>query len=206
MGKGHAPMPVRWPLREAFPPRLGKSGSAKEGCIVVGEVAQAHDGSLGMAHAFIDAIAGAGADAVKFQTHIASAESTPGEPWRVKFSPQDATRYELHRVWVIEATEREGKRHAFGKRMFYVDEDSWNVVLVENHDPQGKPWRFQEGHLLNSYDIQSTNSFPIITYDLKENRYFAWRMLAEDPPLQFDLADIDDQEFLPAAVKRKYSK
>jgi tetratricopeptide (TPR) repeat protein len=119
---------------------------------------------------------------------------------------QDATRYELHRVWVIEATEREGTRHAFGKRMFYVDEDSWNVVLVENHDPQGKPWRFQEGHLLNSYDIQSTNSFPVITYDLKENRYFAWRMLAEDPPLQFDLADIDDQEFLPAAVKRKYSK
>jgi N,N'-diacetyllegionaminate synthase len=56
-------------------------------------VAQSHDGSLGMAHAFIDAIASAGADAVKFQTHIASAESTPGEPWRVKFSRQDGTRF-----------------------------------------------------------------------------------------------------------------
>lgn len=63
-------------------------------CFVIAEVAQSHDGSLGMAHAFIDAIANAGADAVKFQTHIASAESTPGEPWRVKFSRQDATRYE----------------------------------------------------------------------------------------------------------------
>ena len=60
--------------------------------IVIGEVAQAHDGSLGMAHAFIDAIADAGADAVKFQTHIAQAESTPDEPWRVQFSPQDASR------------------------------------------------------------------------------------------------------------------
>ena len=55
-------------------------------CLVIGEVAQAHDGSLGLAHAFIDAIAHAGADAVKFQTHIAAAESTPAEPWRVRFS------------------------------------------------------------------------------------------------------------------------
>jgi N,N'-diacetyllegionaminate synthase len=62
-------------------------------CLIIGEVAQAHDGSLGMAHAFIDAIADAGADAVKFQTHIAAAESTPDEPWRVKFSFQDKTRY-----------------------------------------------------------------------------------------------------------------
>lgn len=62
--------------------------------LVVGEVAQAHDGSLGAAHAFVDAIAAAGADAVKFQTHIAAAESTPSEPWRTRFSRQDATRYE----------------------------------------------------------------------------------------------------------------
>jgi len=63
-------------------------------CLIIGEVAQSHDGSLGMAHAFIDAIADAGADAVKFQTHIAAAESTPSEPWRVKFSKQDRTRYD----------------------------------------------------------------------------------------------------------------
>ncbi len=63
-------------------------------CFVIGEVGQAHDGSLGTAHAYIDAIARAGADAVKFQTHIAAAESTPGEAFRVKFSPQDATRYD----------------------------------------------------------------------------------------------------------------
>lgn len=61
--------------------------------LVIAEVAQAHDGSLGTAHAFIDAIADAGADAVKFQTHIAAAESTIHEPWRVRFSRQDETRY-----------------------------------------------------------------------------------------------------------------
>lgn len=62
-------------------------------CLIIGEIAQTHDGSLGTAHAYIDAVANAGADAIKFQTHIAAAESTPGEPWRVKFSRQDATRF-----------------------------------------------------------------------------------------------------------------
>jgi N,N'-diacetyllegionaminate synthase len=63
-------------------------------CLIIAEVAQAHDGSLGLAHAFIDAAASAGAGAVKFQTHIAAAESTPAEPFRVHFSRQDATRYD----------------------------------------------------------------------------------------------------------------
>ncbi len=71
-------------------PESGRSPA----CLIVGEVAQSHDGSLGTAHAFIDVIARAGADAVKFQTHIASAESTPAEPWRVPFSGQDASRYD----------------------------------------------------------------------------------------------------------------
>ncbi len=76
-------------------PAQHRSGIAfdKGSCLIIGEVAQAHDGSLGLAHSFIDAIASAGADAVKFQTHIAAAESTPAEPWRVKFSPQDESRY-----------------------------------------------------------------------------------------------------------------
>jgi len=69
-------------------------GIKLDGTYIVAEVAQAHDGSLGLAHAYIDAIADAGADAVKFQTHIAEAESTLEEPWRVKFSYQDKSRYD----------------------------------------------------------------------------------------------------------------
>ena len=64
-------------------------------CLIVAEVAQAHEGSLSLAHAYIDAIADAGADAVKFQCHIAEAESTPDEPWRVEPRwPQDNSRYD----------------------------------------------------------------------------------------------------------------
>jgi N-acetylneuraminate synthase len=65
-----------------------------EPCFIVAEIGQAHDGSLGTAHAYIDAAAAAGADAIKFQTHIAAAESTPAERFRVQFSRQDSTRYE----------------------------------------------------------------------------------------------------------------
>jgi N-acetylneuraminate synthase len=61
---------------------------------IMAEVAQAHDGSLGLAHAFVDAAAEAGADAIKFQTHIAAEESTLDEPFRVPFSQQDATRFD----------------------------------------------------------------------------------------------------------------
>ena len=75
-------------------------------CFIIGEVAQAHDGSLGTAHAYIDVVARSGADAVKFQTHIAAAESTPGELWRVPFSFQDESRY------------------AYWKRMEFT-EDQW---------------------------------------------------------------------------------
>jgi len=67
---------------------------SKGRCLIIAEVAQAHDGSLGMAHAYIDAIARSGADAVKFQTHYADHESSSDEPFRAKFSPQDATRYD----------------------------------------------------------------------------------------------------------------
>lgn len=116
---------------------------------------------------------------------------------------QIGTRYELHRVWVIEATEREGKKHSFGKRVFYVDEDSWNVVLVENYDRQGNLWRFQEGHLLPSYKNQSANCAPVVTYDLKDGRYFVNRLFSEDVPPQYDVP-MRPGEFTADSVKARY--
>ena len=94
---------------------------ASGGCILVGEVAMAHDGSLGLAHAFIDAIARAGARAVKFQTHLASAEGTAAEPFRVAFSPQDATRRDY---WTRTAFTEEQwaglARHADERGLFFL--------------------------------------------------------------------------------------
>ncbi len=84
-----------------------------QACTVIAEVAQAHDGSLGLAHAYIDAAALAGADAVKFQTHIAEAESSSLEPWRTKFSTQDDSRFDYWRRMEFSPEQWHGlKRHA----------------------------------------------------------------------------------------------
>ena len=104
--------------------KMGKSFTEaleQERCLVIGEVAMAHDGSLGLAHAFIDAIARTGADAVKFQTHLAEAEGTALEPFRAAFSPQDPTRRDY---WIRTAfTEDQWSglsRHAAEKGLFFL--------------------------------------------------------------------------------------
>jgi len=71
--------------------------AATERTFVIADIAQAHDGSLGILHSYIDAVAGAGVDAIKFQTHIADAESSALEPFRIPFSYVDATRQDYWR-------------------------------------------------------------------------------------------------------------
>jgi N-acetylneuraminate synthase len=90
-------------------------------CFVIGEVGQAHDGSLGVAHSYIDAIADAGADAVKFQTHIAEAESSRDEPWRVNFSQQDATRFDYWKRMEFTESQWNGLRqHALERNLLFL--------------------------------------------------------------------------------------
>lgn len=118
---------------------------------------------------------------------------------------QDFARYELHRVWVIEATERGGKDHKFGKRVFYVDEDSWNVALVENYvNDNNKIWRFQEGHLIQNYDQLFTNAHPVVTYDFSDGRYYVERLTNENPVPEFDIKKFQKRRFTPASVKARY--
>jgi N-acetylneuraminate synthase len=89
--------------------------------ICIAEVAQTHDGSLGQAHAFIDAVATTGCTAIKFQTHIADAESTPGEPFRVHFSYEDKTRYDYWRRMEFTKDQwAELRRHAVEKGLWFL--------------------------------------------------------------------------------------
>jgi len=85
------------------------------------EIAQAHDGSLGIAHSYIDALAETGVDAVKFQTHIANAESSAHEPFRVKFSYEDETRFDYWRRMEFTADQWAGlKLHCEEKGLEFV--------------------------------------------------------------------------------------
>lgn len=127
-----------------------------ERCFVIGEVGQSHDGSLGMAHAFIDAIAQAGADAVKFQTHIAEAESTPSEPWRVKFSTQDQTRYDYWRRMEFSAEQWSSlKRHADEKGLLFLS-SPFSFEAVQLLERVGVPaWKVASGELINHPMLES---------------------------------------------------
>jgi N,N'-diacetyllegionaminate synthase len=118
--------------------------------LIVGEVAQAHDGSLGLAHAFIDAIAGAGADAVKFQTHMAAHESTAAEPWRVKFSRQDATRFDYWKRMEFTADQWAGlAEHARDKGLFFLS-SPFSLEAVELLDRLKTPaWKVASGEISN---------------------------------------------------------
>ena len=100
-------------------------------CYVIAEVAQSHDGSLGMAHAFIDAAAAAGADAIKFQTHIADQESTFDEPFRVAFSKQDARRFDYWKRMEFTAEQWQGLRdHAREQSLTFLS-SAFSVAAVE---------------------------------------------------------------------------
>lgn len=117
---------------------------------LIGEVGQAHDGSLGTAHAFIDAIADAGADAVKFQTHIAAAESRTDEPWRVKFSYADGTRYEYWRRMEFPAQAWAGLRqHAHDRGLAFLS-SPFSLAAVELLRGVGvAAWKIASGEVGN---------------------------------------------------------
>ena len=119
-------------------------------CLIIGEVAQSHDGSLDTAHAFIDAIANAGADAVKFQTHIAAAESTPAEPWRVKFSKQDATRYDYWKRMEFTREQWHGlAEHARERGLFFLS-SPFSPEAVDLLIELGIPaWKIASGEVNN---------------------------------------------------------
>ncbi|HEV3138395.1 MAG TPA: N-acetylneuraminate synthase family protein [Pirellulales bacterium] len=119
-------------------------------CLVIAEVAQAHDGSLGTAHAYIDAAARAGADAIKFQTHIAAAESTPAEPFRVRFSPQDATRYDYWKRMEFSEAQWQGLfQHARDARLIFLS-TPFSFEAVELLDRLGVPaWKVASGEVTN---------------------------------------------------------
>jgi N,N'-diacetyllegionaminate synthase len=120
-------------------------------CLILAEVAQAHDGSLGAAHAYIEAIAAAGADAVKFQTHIAAAESTPQEPWRVRFSYQDATRYDYWKRMEFTEPQWEGlKCHAEEKGLLFLS-SPFSLEAAKMLRRIGmKAWKVASGEIGNS--------------------------------------------------------
>lgn len=80
-------------------------------------------------------------------------------------------RYEVHRVWVVEATVRQGMRHQAPKRVFYIDEDSWNGLMAVDYDKQGQIWKVREGFTIPVYETGSCDMEAQVQYNLVDGRY-----------------------------------
>ncbi|HEX2787471.1 MAG TPA: N-acetylneuraminate synthase family protein [Ignavibacteria bacterium] len=118
---------------------------------IIAEVAQAHDGSLGMAHSFIDLAADAGADIIKFQTHIADEESSIDEPWRVKFSKQDKTRFDYWKRMEFTEVEWIGLKQHCDERGIEFMSSPFSIKAVEMLDKIGvKEWKIASGEVTNT--------------------------------------------------------
>jgi hypothetical protein len=115
---------------------------------------------------------------------------------------QDEARYELHRVWVVEANVKAGVRHNFAKRTFYVDEDSWSIAGVDNYDARGQLWKVQEAHLITAPFIPTVTGSPEIIYDLQSTRYFVTALANEDKITDYSV-NFDDKDFDPSSLKKK---
>lgn len=115
---------------------------------------------------------------------------------------QDLARYELHRVWVVEATLKDGARHIYKRRTFYLDEDSWQAVHIDHYDARDQIWRVAEGHGINYYDIKSYWTTLEVSSDLQAGRYFALGLDNEDEMYDFNV-DLSLTNYTVSALRRE---
>jgi hypothetical protein len=114
----------------------------------------------------------------------------------------DLVRYELHRVWVVEGTLKPGQRHIYGKRTFYLDEDSWSVLAEDAYDTRGGLWRASLHGLVQAYDANVPFYRFGIYHDLNSGAYLVGGLDNElKEPIQFD-AKARLTEFQPDALRR----
>lgn len=115
---------------------------------------------------------------------------------------QDFTRYELHRVWVVEATVKAGTSHIYPRRTFYFDEDSWQILAVDQYDSHGQIWRVSEAHCINYYDVPMFWSTLEVHTDLQAGRYLAIGLDNETRMYEFNLKRTP-ADYTPAALSRE---
>jgi len=115
---------------------------------------------------------------------------------------QEHARYELHRVWVVDATLKEGTRHVYKRRTFYIDEDSWQAQVVDCYDNRDQIWRVQEAHSINYYDVPSFWTTLELTMDLQSGRYLGIALNNEERMTYDHSVTFTPEDFSPASLRR----
>lgn len=113
------------------------------------------------------------------------------------------TRYELHRVWVVEATLKEGSRHVYARRTFYFDEDTWQIAASDIYDGRGELWRFRDNHMIMHYQVSVPLTTAGTSHDLISGRYLVIGLDNEEKGYQYDF-DYQGkfEDFTPSALRR----
>ncbi|MCS3840647.1 hypothetical protein HNR03_005271 [Pseudomonas sp. JAI111] len=115
---------------------------------------------------------------------------------------QDLARYELRRVWHVVATLKEGQRHIYAKRDFYIDEDTWQAAVIDHYDGRNQLWRVAEAHSQNYYNVQVPWYTLETLYDLQSGRYLALGMKNEEKSAYDFGFTATTSDFTPAALRQ----
>ncbi|QBR02566.1 DUF1329 domain-containing protein [Paraburkholderia pallida] len=111
-------------------------------------------------------------------------------------------RYELHRVWVLQATLKNGYRHEYAKRVLYLDEDSWITLLADNYDARGELWRTNIATTVYAYDAKTFYPAAVFYHDLISGAYLADRLTNEEPMPKLDSSpQFNEAYFSPDAIR-----
>lgn len=115
---------------------------------------------------------------------------------------QDLARYELHRVWVVDATLKPGTSHLYARRTFYIDEDSWQILSADQYDSRGQLWRVSEAHCINYYEVPCFWSTLEVHTDLQSGRYLAIGLDNEGAMYDFSIKRTP-ADFTPDSLRRE---
>ncbi len=113
----------------------------------------------------------------------------------------DDTRYELHRVWEVDARLKNGAHHIYARRRLFLDEDSWQIVVADHYDSRDQLWRLAEAYTINYYEVPLLWETLFCVYDLQNGRYLAYGLNNELPVDAFNI-DLDLGDFTPDALRR----
>lgn len=114
----------------------------------------------------------------------------------------DYLRYELHRVWVVDATLKPGKRHINPRRTFYVDEDSWQILIIDHYNARGDVWRYSEAPSINYYEVPVFWTTMENTHDLQSGRYIATGVDNQDTAPDFSFQS-SLENYTPQALRTR---
>jgi len=114
---------------------------------------------------------------------------------------QEHTRYEKHRVWVVEARLKEGTSHIYPRRTLYFDEDSWQILAVDQYDSRGDLWRVSEAHCINYYEVPTFWATLEVHTDLVAGRYLAIGLDNDKPMYDFSIKRTE-RDYSQGALRR----